>query len=143
MEEWWKDGLAFSCTQCGKCCHGRGEVAHVYVNYAERQKMADFLDIELAVFNRLYTRLDEDGHRLLKFVEGHCIFLEEAVCTVHESKPVQCRTWPFWEELLESKDAYQKQVLDFCPGSDVETPIVPAASIRAQMEETEAAVLDD
>jgi Fe-S-cluster containining protein len=118
-------------------------VAHVYVNYEERQRLADFLDLDLATFNRTYTRLEEDGHRNLKFVEDHCIFLEEGTCTVHEAKPTQCRTWPFWEELLESPEAYREQVLDFCPGSEVTEPVVSAESIRAQMVETEEALRDD
>ena len=143
MDVWWKDGLPFSCTQCGKCCWGRGDVAHVYVNYEERQRLADFLDLDLATFNRRYTRLEDDGHRNLKFMDDHCVFLEEGICTVHEAKPTQCRTWPFWEELLESPEAYREQVLDFCPGSEVSDPVVSAESIRKQAEETEQALRDD
>ncbi len=140
MEVWWKDGLPFACTQCGKCCHARGDVAHVYVNYAERRALADYLQIDLATFNRRFTRQQEDGHRLLRFRDGHCVFLHGATCSVHEAKPVQCRTWPFWQELLETKTAYQQQVLDFCPGSQAREPVVDAAEIQRQMEETEEAL---
>lgn len=143
MDEWWKDGLPFSCTQCGRCCHARGEVAHVYVNYRERQALADFLGVDLAKFNKTYTRLEESGHRNLRFVGGHCIFLDGATCTVHDAKPVQCRTWPFWDELLESPESYRAHVLDFCPGSEVDSPVVSADSIREQMEATEEALRDD
>jgi Fe-S-cluster containining protein len=139
MTEWWNDGLPFDCTVCGKCCHARGDVAYVYVNYRERKALADHIGLGLAAFNRGYTRSDEDGHRTLRFRDGRCIFLDGPTCTVHEAKPTQCRTWPFWEELLETPEAYRAAVLDFCAGSRVDGPLVDAASIRAQMEATEKA----
>lgn len=139
MDEWWHDGLAFSCTMCGKCCHARGDVASVYVNFEERKRLAQFLDLPKRDFDARFIRRDGDGHRRLRFVDGHCCFLEDSTCIVHEAKPVQCRTWPFWEELLESEQAYRRQVLDFCPGSQADGPVVPAESIRAQMEATEEA----
>jgi Fe-S-cluster containining protein len=140
MTVWWNDGLPFDCTQCGKCCHGRGDVAHVYVNYQERKRLAEHLGISLPEFNKAYTQAEDTGHRTLRFVDGHCIFLDGPTCTVHEAKPVQCRTWPFWDELLESEETYREQVLDFCAGSQVDGPMVSAESIRAQMEATEKAL---
>jgi hypothetical protein len=140
MTVWWNDGLPFACTACGKCCHGRGDVAHVYVNYQERKRLAEFLELSLADFNRIYTRVEDNGHRSLRFQDNHCIFLDGPLCTVHDAKPTQCRTWPFWEELLESEEAYKEQVLDFCAGSNATGPIVSADSIRAQMESTEDAL---
>jgi Fe-S-cluster containining protein len=74
----------------------------------------------------------------LRFKDGHCVFLVDERCSVHEVKPVQCRTFPFWEELLETPETYRAQVLDFCPGSG-EGERVPAAEIARQVTETEAA----
>ncbi len=140
MTVWWNDGLPFACTECGKCCHGRGDVAHVYVNYRERKRLADHLEVSLADFNRLYTRTEDTGHRSLRFVDNHCIFLEGPTCSVHDVKPIQSRTWPFWQELLESEDSYREQVLDFCAGSNAEGPMVTAESIREQLEATDDAI---
>lgn len=137
MADWWKDGLPFACTRCGRCCHARGEVAQVYVNGRERQELADFLGIGRDAFDERYTVLDPGGHRTLRFAEGRCVFLDGTECSVHEAKPVQCRTWPFWEELLASRETYREQVLEFCPGSR-SGPRVPAAEVRRQMEWTEA-----
>ena len=138
MEPWWKDGLRFECTQCGRCCHARGDVAQVYVNRRERAALAGHLGVETREFDARYTRRNADGHVTLRFTDGHCVFLEGTQCSVHESKPMQCRTWPFWEELLESPEAYRQQVLEFCPGSGT-GPTVPAAEIARQMEDTEVA----
>lgn len=111
----------------------------MYVNARERHALADHLELSLGAFNRRYTRSEDDGSRVLRFVEGRCIFLVDGLCSVHELKPVQCRTWPFWEELLVSREVYEREVRAFCPGSRT-GPVVPAASIRAQMDETEAAL---
>ncbi len=52
-----------------------------------------------------------------------CIFLDrervpgKAVCSVYEDRPTQCRTWPFWPEVLESEREWEatKRVTP-CPG---------------------------
>ncbi len=138
-EPWWKAGLPFSCQQSGKCCHQRGGYGYVYVNPTERQRLAEHFGLSLGAFNRKYTVSEEDGSRILRFVDRACVFLEDGLCSVHENKPVQCRTWPFWEELLESPETYAREVKSFCPGSH-SGPVVAASEIRAQMEETEAAL---
>lgn len=63
---------------------------------------------------------------------------KRAPCQVHDHKPVQCRTWPFWEELLESPETYEAEVRNFCPGSRSGKRI-SADEIRRQMKETEEA----
>jgi|FLOH01.1.fsa_nt_gi uncharacterized protein len=140
MTVWWNDGLPFACTQCGKCCHAHGEMDKVYVSYRDRTRLAEHFGVNLASFNRSYTRSEDSGHRSLRFVDGHCVFLEGTVCSVHAAKPTQCGTWPFWEELLVSEETYRQDVMDFCPGSNAEGPVVSAASIRQQMESTEEAL---
>jgi len=131
--------LPFSCQQSGRCCHQREEYGYVYVNAQEREQIAAELDLSLGEFNKQYTRSEEDGSRVLLFRDRACIFLRDGLCTIHAVKPVQCRTWPFWEELLESAESYEREVLRFCPGSRVGER-VPAAEIRRQMRETERAL---
>ena len=136
---WWAGGLPFSCTRCGKCCTARGEYQHVYVNRAERRRLAAYLNLSEGELTQRYTSLDSDGYRTLRFEAGACIFLDGTECRVHDAKPVQCRTWPFWSELLESRAVYQREVMSFCPGSR-EGTIVPGAEIGRQMRETEKAL---
>lgn len=139
---WWRDGLPFACTQCGKCCEARGEVAHVYVGEEDQERLAGHLGLSRRAFLSRYTRSEDGGYRGLRFVDGRCIFLDGTRCRVHEAKPTQCRTWPFWPELLASPEAYREEVQDFCPGSRAPGPVVPAASIARQLEETEQALED-
>lgn len=139
---WWAAGLPFSCSQCGKCCESRGDVAHVYVGRADQERLASHLGLSLQVFRKRYTRFEPGGYLGLRFENGSCIFLDGKSCSVHEAKPVQCRTWPFWPELLQDPETYRKEVLEFCPGSQAETPIVPAESIAAQALATDEAIQD-
>ena len=136
---WFADGLPFGCTQCGKCCHARGDFNNVYVNRRERKAIAAHLGMSAAAFTRRYTVLDEEGYRTLHFETEACPFLEGAQCTIHEVKPVQCRTWPFWEELLKDRETYEKEVRSFCPGSRAGER-VPREEIDRQARATEAAL---
>ena len=44
----------------------------------------------------------------------------KAVCSLYEARPMQCRTWPFWPELLDSQISWKeaKSGKDGCPGLD-------------------------
>ena len=47
------------------------------------------------------------GHRysLVERPGGDCIFWDKkAGCTVYPARPVQCQTWPFWPENVETPD---------------------------------------
>ncbi|MBC8369113.1 MAG: YkgJ family cysteine cluster protein [Planctomycetes bacterium] len=142
MDNWWKNGVAFSCTQCAKCCSARDDIAYVYVNKQERQLIADNLRLSLPEFTRKYSKRNPDGKRYLLFVNGDCIFLVNKKCTIHHCKPTQCRTWPFWEEVMASREDYQKMVLDFCPGSNVDLPLISSSQIDSQIQETEDAFFE-
>ena len=93
-------------------------------------------------FNRRHTLSDDRGNRILRFENGHCTFLKNNACQIHEVKPVQCRTWPFWEELLESEEIYCREVMSFCPGSN-QGALVPGHEIARQLQESKDAVLEE
>ncbi len=46
---------------------------------------------------------------------GQCIFLGESGCSIHPVKPAQCRIFPFWPELVESRKEWHKTAA-WCPG---------------------------
>ena len=47
-----------------------------------------------------------------------CVFWRDGVgCEVYEVRPVQCRTFPFWPEVLESEDSWLEYSAE-CPGMD-------------------------
>ncbi len=104
--------------------------------------MAEFLEISLSSFTRQYTQPTDFGFRSLRFENGACIFLKDNLCVVHEVKPTQCRTWPFWEENLESKATWQSEVVDFCPGASEGNSIDDELILR-QVRETESALEEE
>ena len=50
---------------------------------------------------------------------GDCIFLRRekgaADCVIHPVRPLQCRKWPFWNEVLRSPETWN-QAHQKCPG---------------------------
>ena len=48
--------------------------------------------------------------------QPQCPFLtQEGTCGVYLARPMQCRTWPFWAENLESPEAWAATAA-ICPG---------------------------
>lgn len=113
--EWWQDGVRFECQGSGQCCVSRGEFGFVYLTREERQAMAKHLGLTTTVFTRKYCA-KTDGVWHLKDGKGpECIFLEGKRCAVYKVRPTQCRTWPFWPEVMNAK-TWTKEVAAFCPG---------------------------
>ncbi len=113
---WYKDGLRFTCSECGDCCTGFS--GYVWVNKEEMEKLAGMLDLEFDEFERLYTRKIGIRYSLKEFPNGSCVFFDEEKrnCQVYEGRPRQCRTWPFWDSNLRTEDEWKK-TCESCPGS--------------------------
>lgn len=117
---WYKDGLRFECTQCGACCSG--EPGYVWVEPEEIASMAGELDMGVAEFEQQYIRQVGNSKSLTEYDNGDCILLdpETRKCTVYGGRPIQCRTWPFWDSNLEKKKDW-KETCEICPGAGVGT----------------------
>ena len=116
--KWYDEGIRFQCQGSGKCCQSRGEYGYVYLTEEDASNAAKALGIKKAEFKRKYTMRD-DGILCLKEEKGatDCIFLDGHRCDIYEGRPTQCRTWPFWPEVMNAK-SWNKQVVEFCPGVD-------------------------
>jgi uncharacterized protein len=82
--------------------------------------MAAFLGITEAAFEAKYVYRTSRQLRLRKPRRSQCHFLLKRAdgtggCTVHSVKPVQCRTYPFWPELVEYRDIWEHEAKK-CPG---------------------------
>ena len=113
---WYKDGLSFTCTQCGNCCTGAPGV--VWVTDEEIAQIAKVLGKPVAEVRRLHTRLVEGRVSLTEYENGDCTFFDPKTrhCRVYSARPAQCRTWPFWNSNLEDRDAW-KATQESCPGA--------------------------
>ena len=133
MEEAKISGLRFECTGCGLCCTQRGGYAHVYVNAAEVAELAALLGLTPAKFRRRYTFVDELGWRQLRFRGPACTFLDAETkrCTVYAARPLQCRTFPYWPELIGPR-GWRREAKAMCEGMG-RGPVVPKEDIAAAM----------
>jgi Fe-S-cluster containining protein len=132
---WYKEGLAFACTQCGKCC--TGEPGYVWVSDEEITQMADFLKISLADFRRLYLRRLHNRYLLVeKKSQNHsCVFFKENKCSVYQARPIQCRTYPFWPENVASKESWQ-EAARHCEGINDQAALVNYNEIQNLVEQS-------
>lgn len=106
MEEcFWKEGISFLCSQCSDCC--RHEPGHVFLYEEDIPHILDLLKMEKEVFFARYCRWVDlhDGFEYLSLNEKEnydCIFWNNG-CDIYRSRPLQCKSFPFWPLALESK----------------------------------------
>lgn len=130
---WYQEGLRFGCTGCGSCC--TGGPGYIWINPEEIARLSDFLKLPPEQVVGRYCR-EIGGEVSLKEKprnergEYDCMLLKQVpadpadrsgvrhsrrICTIYAARPLQCRTWPFWEGNLASRAAW-----DFaakrCPG---------------------------
>jgi len=115
-ERWYQEGLRFKCTQCGDCC--TGAPGYVWVNKEEIAALAAEVGEDVDAFEDLYVRKVGIRRSLKEFPNGDCVFFdnEKRICTVYNSRPRQCRTWPFWDSNLRTPEAWEA-TCEVCPGS--------------------------
>ena len=113
---WYRDGLRFTCTQCGDCC--TGAPGHVWVTNEEIAAMAALLGMDEGAFEDTYVRQVGARKSLTERPGGDCVLLDGTPrgCTVYSARPRQCRTWPFWDSNLKTP-ADWRQTCEVCPGS--------------------------
>lgn len=114
--KFYEKGLRFQCQGSGNCCTSHGEFGFVFLTIDDRRRFAKHLKLSTAAFTRKYCDL-KDGVWHLKEDPNNpdCMFLSKKRCSVYEARPTQCRTWPFWPEVMNPK-AWGKEVASFCPG---------------------------
>ncbi len=133
-EPWYADGLDFTCSQCGNCC--TGGPGYVFLTREEIRRVGDHLKLAPEQVVDKYCR--KVGSRIsLKEKRGRggydCIFLEEIqatrrpegadrditytkrICSIYSVRPLQCRTWPFWDGNLASRKSWDAAA-ERCPG---------------------------
>ena len=129
---WYADGLKFTCSQCGNCC--TGGPGFVWISEVEIGRLAEYLGLTRREVVEKYCRKVDGQYSLKEYRnargEYDCVFLkEERVerpatgggagadekvvltrrgCTIYSVRPLQCRTWPFWDGNLASRTAWDR-----------------------------------
>jgi uncharacterized protein len=125
------DGLRFECRPgCTACCEQKG---YVYLTEPDLERAAAFLEMSAQDFERRYVYRTRNQMRLRVPREANCHFLQDGGCSIHPAKPVQCRVFPFWPELVDSKREWLKTA-KYCPGIG-SGPLIQIARARALSDE--------
>jgi Fe-S-cluster containining protein len=87
----------------------------------ELEKIAEHLGLTPSKFKRKFkVKLEEQSGEWYIDAQhgGGCPLLtEELTCSVHPVKPLQCATFPFWDEMLDDAGEWEA-AKSFCPGLD-------------------------
>jgi len=125
------EGLQFACQPgCTECCRQRG---FVYLTEADLSRMAEYLHLTPVAFEARYVYRTRNRMRLRVPRDANCSFLKDDGCSIHAAKPTQCRTFPFWPELVESRREWRKTA-KYCPGIG-KGPLVQIEVVREQARE--------
>ncbi len=126
---WYKEGLNFKCTGCGKCCSG--SPGYVWLLEDEITKIADYLKISKEDFCKKF--LIQVGSRYslrdLKHQNYSCIFLKDKQCSIYPVRPRQCQTYPFWPSVVNSSQSWEEEARE-CEG-------IRESSLTVSLEEIE------
>src|SRR5205814_9238778 len=97
---------------------------YVWVTQDDRQRIAEFLGLQPDELNERYVRKVGVRHSLVEGANGDCVFLRtqqgKRICAIYPVRPVQCRTWPFWNANLRSAERWEAAALE-CPGINTGT----------------------
>lgn len=115
--EFYRNGLRFSCVRCSRCC--RHEPGYVFLSMDDLKEIARFLGLDISeTVDRYCREVHINGFRRLSLKEKpnfDCIFWENGGCSIYRARPIQCRTYPFWEEYLGDEETWRSLELS-CPG---------------------------
>ena len=113
---WYSEGIFFECQGSGRCCTSHGEFGYVYFTEEDVAQAAKVLKISKDAFVAQYCQRVE-GLLALKDngTNPDCIFLKDKRCSIYKGRPTQCRTWPFWPEVMNAKK-WRKSMETFCTG---------------------------
>ena len=121
-------GLRFACQPgCTACCRQRG---FVYLTEEDLSRAAAFVGLTAQAFERKYVYRTRRLLRLRTPRDSRCHFLVDDGCSIHPAKPTQCRVFPFWPELVESRRHWRKTA-SYCPGIG-KGPLIQIEAARQQ-----------
>jgi Fe-S-cluster containining protein len=116
-----KEGFDFgfdqrACESCpGFCCCGQS--GNVWVKHNDILRMSQFLQTNPIDFISRYLKRINNRLSIEERVGEHgleCVFFDnlQRRCSIYTVRPLQCRTFPFWEYFKKHKDELIKE----CPG---------------------------
>jgi uncharacterized protein len=131
--------IRFTCQDgCANCCDQDG---FVYLSEGDVKRAAKFVGLRQKAFEEKYIYRTAHMRRFRKPRDRQCPFLEDKKCAIHPAKPTQCRTFPFWPELIESRKEWARTA-KHCPGIG-KGPLIQIGSAMEIAEEHRRAYPED
>ncbi len=125
------ESVRFECQPgCTNCCDQQG---YVYLTEDDLIRAAQFTGMGTEAFEKKYVYRTRHEMRFRKPRKKQCSFLEGHGCAIHPAKPTQCRTFPFWPEVVERKVTWNRTAR-YCPGIG-KGPLIQISVARAVAEE--------
>ena len=92
----------------------------MWVTPQEVAAIAQCLGLSEGQMRDRYVRRVGVRHSLVEKPNHDCVFLVDTpnggrACAIYGVRPVQCRTWPFWESNVSHPDAWAQAQMR-CPG---------------------------
>ena len=117
LKPFYNEGLSFSCTRCSACC--RHESGFVFLSETDVSSLAAEFKLPVERFIKAYCRWvpsKENTERLSLREKSNfdCIFWDSG-CKVYNSRPLQCKTFPFWPNVLNLEESWT-WTGENCPG---------------------------
>lgn len=113
----YRDGLRFSCTRCSRCC--RHTPGYVFLSARDLERLSRALGVAVGEVRSRYCRSVRIGAftrvSLREKPNLDCILWDDGGCSVYASRPLQCRSFPFWSSNLASRESWEEQAAA-CPG---------------------------
>ena len=118
MASWYQRGLRFACTGCGACCRVEGPSALLALTPVDVARLARHQQLPEDRFRERHVVTTVALGDALRLDGDACPFLDDSHrCRVYAARPRQCRLWPFCPETLQSRDAWEEEVVGRCPGA--------------------------
>lgn len=112
------------------CCMGNNDDDYIAADPHEQERIRAFLGVTQQWFRRRYIVAVDHGTQGIRIDNsGRCAFLDRANrCRIYAVRPRQCRTYPFWPEVLANRSAWQAEARQ-CEGIGRGT-VIPLTRIK-------------
>ena len=108
---------ASACASCGgHCC--TGESGYIWVKYQEIEAISKFLELSIEDFATIHLKKIKHRYSLIERKRDEqddyaCIFFDDnkQSCSIYPVRPLQCRTFPFWEQFKSDTETVKKECL--------------------------------
>lgn len=134
--------LDFKCSQCSICC--RKDPGIVLLTKQDFEKLRNHLSMsEKEFLEQCCREVYKDNKTLISLKEKvnyDCIFWNNG-CIVYEARPLQCKTYPFWPSVLESKKSIENEKKR-CKGIGIKSNLSLQDKIDFYLEEKNAVYME-